>query len=163
MEWQHRFDGAGRGLGPQILFRCGGKQDRRGWLPLLGLSRSHARTGRQGNEPLRHAPRSPRGRLDLRVILRRAARRLETRRPLRRHRALRHRANERPGEVGSAAGLEPHSPHQRNCVLHPEFVDRQYAFYTRPMADFAATGSGDGIGWGLCDDISTRSLARNNH
>jgi len=24
----------------------------------------------------------------------------------------------------------------------------------RPMADFAATGSGDGIGWGLCDDIT---------
>ena len=45
------------------------------------------------------------------------------------------------------------SLHQRNCVLHPEFVNGQYAFYTRPMADFAATGTGDGIGWGLCDDI----------
>jgi 4-O-beta-D-mannosyl-D-glucose phosphorylase len=44
--------------------------------------------------------------------------------------------------------------HQRNCVLHPEFVDGKYAFYTRPMKDFAATGSGDGIGWGLCDDIT---------
>jgi len=44
--------------------------------------------------------------------------------------------------------------HQRNCVLHPEFVDGKYAFYTRPMADFAATGSGDGIGWGLVDDIT---------
>lgn len=44
--------------------------------------------------------------------------------------------------------------HQRNCVLHPEFVDGQYAFYTRPMSDFAATGSGDGIGWGLCHDIT---------
>lgn len=44
--------------------------------------------------------------------------------------------------------------HQRNCVLHPEFVDGKYAFYTRPMSDFAATGSGDGIGWGLCDDIA---------
>jgi 4-O-beta-D-mannosyl-D-glucose phosphorylase len=43
--------------------------------------------------------------------------------------------------------------HQRNCVLHPEFVNGKYAFYTRPMNDFAATGSGDGIGWGLCDDI----------
>ena len=43
--------------------------------------------------------------------------------------------------------------HQRNCVLHPEFVNGKYAFYTRPMSDFAATGSGDGIGWGLCDDI----------
>jgi 4-O-beta-D-mannosyl-D-glucose phosphorylase len=45
------------------------------------------------------------------------------------------------------------SLHQRNCVLHPEFVKGKYAFYTRPMADFAATGSGDGIGWGLCDNI----------
>jgi len=43
--------------------------------------------------------------------------------------------------------------HQRNCVLHPEFVDGKYAFYTRPMSDFAATGTGDGIGWGSCDDI----------
>ena len=45
--------------------------------------------------------------------------------------------------------------HQRNCVLHPEFVNGKYAFYTRPMNDFAATGSGDGIGWGLCDDITS--------
>lgn len=44
--------------------------------------------------------------------------------------------------------------HQRNCVLHPEFVNGKYAFYTRLMNDFAATGSGDGIGWGLCDDIA---------
>ena len=44
--------------------------------------------------------------------------------------------------------------HQRNCVLHPEFIDGKYAFYTRPMSDFAATGSGDGIGWGLCRDIT---------
>jgi 4-O-beta-D-mannosyl-D-glucose phosphorylase len=46
------------------------------------------------------------------------------------------------------------SLHQRNCVLHPEFVNGKYAFYTRPMTDFAAPGSGDGIGWGLCDDIT---------
>jgi len=46
------------------------------------------------------------------------------------------------------------SLHQRNCVLHPEFVKGKYAFYTRPMTDFAATGTGDGIGWGLCDDIT---------
>jgi len=44
--------------------------------------------------------------------------------------------------------------HQRNCVLHPEFINGKYAFYTRPMSDFAATGSGDGIGWGLVDDIT---------
>jgi 4-O-beta-D-mannosyl-D-glucose phosphorylase len=50
--------------------------------------------------------------------------------------------------------------HQRNCVLHPEFVDGRYAFYTRPMADFAATGSGDGIGWGLCDDITNAEVKK---
>jgi 4-O-beta-D-mannosyl-D-glucose phosphorylase len=48
--------------------------------------------------------------------------------------------------------------HQRNCVLHPEFVDGKYAFYTRPMSDFAATGSGDGIGWGLCADITNAAI-----
>jgi len=50
--------------------------------------------------------------------------------------------------------LKTPARHQRNCVLHPEFVGGKYAFYTRPMSDFAATGSGDGIGWGLCDDIT---------
>ncbi|MBR4358982.1 MAG: glycosidase [Butyrivibrio sp.] len=45
------------------------------------------------------------------------------------------------------------SPQQRNVVLHPEFVDGKYAFYTRPMDSFIDTGSGGGIGFGLCDDI----------
>lgn len=45
------------------------------------------------------------------------------------------------------------SPQQRNVVLHPEFVNGRYAFYTRPMDDFIDTGSGGGIGFGLCDDI----------
>lgn len=45
------------------------------------------------------------------------------------------------------------SPQQRNVVLHPEFVDGKYAFYTRPMDDFIDTGSGGGIGFGLCSDI----------
>ena len=43
------------------------------------------------------------------------------------------------------------SPQQRNVVLHPEFVNGKYAFYTRPMDDFIETGSGGGIGFGLCD------------
>ncbi len=47
-----------------------------------------------------------------------------------------------------------HSPQQRNVVLHPEFVNGQYAFYTRPMDDFIETGSGGGIGFGLCADIT---------
>ncbi len=46
------------------------------------------------------------------------------------------------------------SPQQRNVVLHPEFVDGKYAFYTRPMDDFIDTGSGGGIGFGLCEDIT---------
>jgi len=45
------------------------------------------------------------------------------------------------------------SPQQRNVVLHPEFVDGKYAFYTRPMDDFIDTGSGGGIGFGVCEDI----------
>ena len=43
------------------------------------------------------------------------------------------------------------SPQQRNVVLHPEFVDKKYAFYTRPMDNFIETGSGGGAGswaWG---------------
>ena len=43
---------------------------------------------------------------------------------------------------------------QRNVVLHPEFIDGKYAFYTRPQDGFIDTGSGGGIGWGLCDDIT---------
>lgn len=46
------------------------------------------------------------------------------------------------------------SNQQRNVVLHPEFVDGKYAFYTRPQDGFIDAGSGGGIAWGLCDDIS---------
>ena len=46
------------------------------------------------------------------------------------------------------------SPQRRNVLLHPEFVNGKYAFYTRPMDDFIETGSGGGIGFGLCDDIT---------
>lgn len=42
---------------------------------------------------------------------------------------------------------------QRNVVLHPEFVNGKYAFYTRPQDGFINTGSGGGIGWALVDDI----------
>lgn len=47
-----------------------------------------------------------------------------------------------------------HSPQQRNVVLHPEFVDGKYAFYTRPMDGFIETGRGGGIGFGTCEDIT---------
>lgn len=46
------------------------------------------------------------------------------------------------------------SPQQRNVDLLPEFVNGKYAFYTRPMDDFIETGSGGGVGFGLCDDIT---------
>ena len=46
------------------------------------------------------------------------------------------------------------SPQQRNVCLLPEFVNGKYAFYTRPMDDFIDTGSGGGIGFGLCEDIT---------
>lgn len=46
------------------------------------------------------------------------------------------------------------SPQQRNVDLLPAFVDGKYAFFTRPMDDFIETGSGGGIGFGLCDDIT---------
>jgi 4-O-beta-D-mannosyl-D-glucose phosphorylase len=44
---------------------------------------------------------------------------------------------------------------QRNVVLHPRFVAGKYAFYTRPMDGFIDVGSGGGIGWTLCADITT--------
>jgi 4-O-beta-D-mannosyl-D-glucose phosphorylase len=51
------------------------------------------------------------------------------------------------------ADLKTRSPQQRNVVLHPEFVDGRYAFYTRPQDGFIEAGSGGGIGWGLSESI----------
>jgi 4-O-beta-D-mannosyl-D-glucose phosphorylase len=50
--------------------------------------------------------------------------------------------------------LKTVSPQQRNVVLHPEFVNGKYAFYTRPQDGFIDTGSGGGICFGVCDDIT---------
>lgn len=49
--------------------------------------------------------------------------------------------------------LKASSAQQRNVVLHPEFVDGKYAFYTRPQDGFIDAGSGGGIGWGLSDSM----------
>jgi 4-O-beta-D-mannosyl-D-glucose phosphorylase len=49
--------------------------------------------------------------------------------------------------------LKTPSAQQRNCVLHPEFVDGKYAFYTRPQDNFIEAGSGGGIGWGLASSM----------
>jgi len=51
--------------------------------------------------------------------------------------------------------LKTKSPQQRNVVLHPEFVNGKYAFYTRPQDDFIEAGSGSGICFGLCDNIES--------
>ncbi len=50
--------------------------------------------------------------------------------------------------------LKTPSPQQRNVVLHQEFVDGQYAFYTRPQDGFIEAGTGGGIGFGVCKDIT---------
>ncbi|MFV0265507.1 MAG: glycosidase [Draconibacterium sp.] len=47
-----------------------------------------------------------------------------------------------------------HHGQQRNLVLHPEFVDGKYAFYTCPQDGFIEVGGGGGIGWALVDDIT---------
>jgi len=49
--------------------------------------------------------------------------------------------------------LKTTSSQQRNVVLHPEFVEGKYAFYTRPQDSFIEAGNGGGIGFGLADDI----------
>jgi len=51
------------------------------------------------------------------------------------------------------ADLKTPSPQQRNVVLHPEFVNGQYAFYTRPQDGFIESGTGGGIGFGLSASI----------
>jgi len=47
---------------------------------------------------------------------------------------------------------------QRNVVLHPEFVLGKYALYTRPQEGFIETGTGEGIGWALIDNIENAEI-----
>ena len=54
--------------------------------------------------------------------------------------------------------LKSSSPQQRNVVLHPEFVNGKYAFYTRPQDGFIETGNGGGIGFGLSDGIECAKI-----
>ncbi len=79
--------------------------------------------------------------------------------------------NARPGDQSSAiaqcgiarttdlknwerlADLKTRSPQQRNVVLHPEFVNGNYGFYTRPQDGFIDAGNGGGIGFGLSKTI----------
>lgn len=56
--------------------------------------------------------------------------------------------------------LKTQSPQQRNVVLHPEFYNNKYAFYTRPQDNFIEAGSGGGIGFGVCDDIENAVIEK---
>lgn len=56
------------------------------------------------------------------------------------------------------SNLKTTSPQQRNVVLHPEFVDGKYAFYTRPQDDFINAGNGGGIAFGLSDSIENAHI-----
>lgn len=49
--------------------------------------------------------------------------------------------------------LETPSPQQRNVVLHPEFVEGKYFFYTRPQDSFIEAGNGGGIGFAYVNNI----------
>lgn len=49
--------------------------------------------------------------------------------------------------------LKTPSPQQQNIVLHPEFVNGKYAFYTWPQNGLIKAGQGEGIGVGLSDSI----------
>ncbi|MEP7256790.1 MAG: glycosidase [Flavitalea sp.] len=56
--------------------------------------------------------------------------------------------------------LKTPSPQQRNVVLHPEYVQGKYAFYTRPQDGFIETGEGGGIGFGLSLSMEDAVLDR---
>ena len=58
------------------------------------------------------------------------------------------------------ANLQTYSPQQRNVVLHPEFVEGKYAFYTRPQDGFINAGTGGGIGFGLSDSMTHASVGQ---
>jgi 4-O-beta-D-mannosyl-D-glucose phosphorylase len=50
------------------------------------------------------------------------------------------------------------SAQQRNVVLHPEFVEGKYAFYTRPQDNFIEAGKGGGIGFGLSSTMEDATI-----
>ncbi len=56
------------------------------------------------------------------------------------------------------ADLRTRSPQQRNVVLHQEFVEGKYAFYTRPQDEFIQAGKGGGIAWGLSESIENAAI-----
>lgn len=56
--------------------------------------------------------------------------------------------------------LKTPSPQQRNVVLHPEFMNGQYAFYTRPQDGFIEAGTGGGIALGLSKSIENAEIEK---
>lgn len=56
------------------------------------------------------------------------------------------------------ADLDAGAAQQRNVVLHPEFINGKYAFYTRPQDGFIEVGKAGGIGWGLSDSMENAKI-----
>jgi len=56
--------------------------------------------------------------------------------------------------------LKTPSAQQRNVVLHPEFYNNKYAFYTRPQDSFIEAGAGAGIGFGLSDTMENAVIKK---
>ncbi|NUM33741.1 MAG: glycosidase [Candidatus Brocadiae bacterium] len=56
--------------------------------------------------------------------------------------------------------LKTGSPQQRNVVLHPEFIEGKYGFYTRPQDGFIDAGTGGGIGWGLSESMENAEIRK---
>lgn len=56
--------------------------------------------------------------------------------------------------------LKTKSPQQRNVVLHPEFVNGKYAFYTRPQDSFVEAGKGGGLAFGLSNKIDGAEVSK---
>ncbi|MEA1888105.1 MAG: glycosidase [Bacteroidota bacterium] len=53
--------------------------------------------------------------------------------------------------------LKSKAAQQRNCVLHPEYVNGKYMLYTRPQAGFIETGD-SGISVGFTDSMENASI-----
>ena len=54
--------------------------------------------------------------------------------------------------------LKTRSAQQRNVVLHPEFIDGQYALYTRPQDSFIEAGKGGGVALGLTASMAAAQI-----
>ncbi len=52
------------------------------------------------------------------------------------------------------------SPQQRNVVLHPEFVNGNYALYTRPQDGFIEAGTGGGIALGFTSSMENAVIEK---